>query len=364
MKSNRKMDKKIIVVCGASFTSNFGDLLFTDMFHKYIRAQMPDARVVFLKTSHYTRNHLGVQQATRYERRHAAALVYMSGGYFSNAPRRFSLFRMMKRTRYFLNYYRYGLISARQGRPMAIIGVDVGPLYGKVFRLAARRIFNAASLCVVRNTESASYLNRIGVDRAPVVSVDSVIAMPVVEPKVPRDTEIALEEKIVLIHVTKDKKMESYINHVVKAAADVFASPNVRFVVTDDFMLPKNIWLKRAKECLPADRTILYDYDGMTGLREIIKQSDIVITPKLHVAIFASLHNKVIFSFPVHPSKTTRYFRQINYLEHCHPIESVDYDFIVKLFQKRADSPARIPDDMKRLAEQNLSLLDIFLDQL
>ena len=100
------------------------------------------------------------------------------------------------------------------------------------------------------------------------------------------------------------------------------------------------------------------------GLREIIKQSDIVITPKLHVAIFASLHNKVIFSFPVHPSKTTRYFRQINYLEHCHPIESVDYDFIVKLFQKRADSPARIPDDMKRLAEQNLSLLDIFLDQL
>ena len=44
----------------------------------------------------------------------------------------------------------------------------MGPLYGKVFRLAARRIFNAASLCVVRNTESASYLNRIGVDRADV----------------------------------------------------------------------------------------------------------------------------------------------------------------------------------------------------
>lgn len=356
--------KSAVIVCGASFHSNFGDVLFAYMFHQRLSARLPNADVVFLKTGEFTRRMLGIRSATIMQMFKAKALVYMSGGLFCGLPPSKGIRPLVRKIRYYNNIFLYGLISVFFRRPIVLIGVEAGPLYGRAFITSAKRIFNAASLIVVRNQESSDFLREIGVTRDIVVSVDSALAERSFDFPTAGSSLAKPIGKTVIIHVTKSPAMEGYISSIVKAAGVVYGKDEcVSFVVTDDYVV-NNPWIEKAASVLPEGRTTIHQYHDPNLLLDLIKGCDTIITPKLHLGIYGCIYGKTVFSFPVHPEKTSRFYRQIGYEVNCNNMDLIDYSGAVRLFEERKGQRAQVPEEMKLMAEHNFALLDAFCARL
>lgn len=358
------MDK--IVVCGATAGSNFGDLLFASAVEKHILKEVDNVEVVFIRASKFATNDVKIKEAVIGDLLNAKALIYMPGGYFGDSDRLKGLKGSILSVIFFCRYYLYGLISILNNRPIAIIGVGAGPLFGLFSKLAVVAIFNRAKIITVRDYESKNYLLKYGVNQKIDVVTDAALSfgrkMLDSSEGIPRGLpKDIICKNIVLIHITKSTAMEKYCEIVVQAIADIMGSDKeCVFVLTDDYAT-KNKYFEMAASLLPSDRTYTLNFSSSIELLKLIKLSKIIITPKLHVGIFGCLCEKVVISFPVHAEKTVRFYKQIGYIGHCIPIENISYKEAKRIIEECKNDVIKIPEYLKIESESNFEKLSLFL---
>lgn len=354
------MGKKIIL-CGAMHTSNLGDVLFGEMFRQRIASVLPDADILFFNVGQFNKEKLMLKKSGFADQISADALVYLSGGLFCSSRKPKTLRRHMKLLLVLYRYYYYGIVSAIRKRPITMIGVDVGPLYTSVQRKALKFIVKRSKLVVVRNQNSADFIKSLGIQNDNIiVSSDSALAIKHFNIPSPKDSILSKEFRYIVIHVTKHADMEHYCSQIIPAVVKVYgAEEDIRYLVTDDFMID-NPYLELAKGHLPADKTIIYEYKDPFDLLGIIQACDTIITPKLHLGIYGCIYQKTVFSFPVHPEKTTRFYQQIGYSDHCNSLHGTSFEAACLILCGGKGVRAEIPAELTKKAEHNFELLDEF----
>lgn len=352
---------KKVIICGATHTSNFGDVLFGEMFRQRIESALPGTETLFFNIGKFNKETLVFKKSSFSDNINADALVYLSGGLFCSSSKPKTIRRYIKILLILYRYYYYGVVSAIRKRPIAMVGVDVGPLYTSIQRNALKFIIKRSKLIVVRNQDSANFIKSLGIqDNNIIISSDSALAIKNFIMPSPKENILSRQFRYVVIHVTKHAKMEHYCRHIVPAVAKVFeGEEDVRFLVTDDFMID-NPYLELAKNNLPADKTVMYTYHNPFDTLGIIQGCDTIITPKLHLGIYGCIYHKTVFSFPIHPEKTTRFYMQIGYSNHCNSLRDTSFEAACQILSAGRGEQAVIPAEFTRMAERNFELLDEF----
>lgn len=356
---------KKILLCGATQGSNFGDSLFAYMFMKNIKEKNNNIEVIFTKISEYSKNELGIKAATMKDLFSADAMIYISGGYFGethNETLKGSLYR-------FLTYYTFGLLMILRKKPIAIIGVGAGPLKKKFLRKTVTYIFNKAQLISLRDEVSKDYMEKYGVTNKIITTSDSAQVIDAEIYSIKKncsDIIINFQSrnlKKILIHVTGLVGKELYYDKVIKAIKETLVlDENNGFILTMDSINDNNSeFLNQVYNALPKDRTVIYDYKNPIDFLEVISSVDAIITPKLHVGILGCSYGKPVLSFPVHPEKTERYYKQIGYPNHCRSLYNLSKDQAKDMINKYIWEEIHIPIDIKKKAQKNFDYLDDFV---
>ena len=347
----------IISVHGSYFGVNYGDILLIRLYSKWISEvygnkvliNYPHADPKIIKTNNYSSNRRGLTGLINLCR--SKALIYVGGGYFGEPP--INVTRWSKRN--FKRHIVVGLIAILFRIPIAIIGLEYGPLTNKMYRFCVLLITRHSKVVVVRNEESKSFLEENGFNKA-IVCPDAVLALSeYIKPVKNMDNA-----PIILLHI---KSIYQNLDVLDVLLEEICRLKNYKTILVSDnrgsyYSHPQyDIVLERFNK-----KDIHYEiiaYSGVDDLIDIIKKSTFVITTKLHVGITAAALNKRVFSIYKHP-KTKRFHRQIGNI-YCIPL-SEGANNIKDLFKSFFESSTfSLSDELRQSALQNRQHLVSFL---
>ena len=165
----------IISVHGNYFEVNYGDILLIRLYSKWISEAYGDKVLINYpladqKTINNFTTNRGLTGLINLCR--SKALIYVGGGHFGEPPN--NVTHWSKRN--FKRHIVVGLIAILFRIPIAIIGLEYGPLTNKIYRFYVLLITKYAKLVVVRNDESKSFLQENGFKKA-IVCPDAVLAL-------------------------------------------------------------------------------------------------------------------------------------------------------------------------------------------
>lgn len=316
-------NKNIVSLHGSYFTNNYGDVLLVNLFYNWIREAFPSIIINLPLVDKKKINEMpepstvGIVNLIKSD-----CLIYCGGGYFGEQPG--SKLKWSLR-----NFYRHGIvgiIALLFHIPIAIIGVEIGPISTKWFRNIVLWIVKKSKVIVVRNQESYDYLQTYGVNSV-IVAADAVLSLNDCFPKeVIQSTSGACKIVLHLPGYTKYKEeLESFVN----ALCNCLSSNNkFQLVFVEDIPHQySNNYHQLFK--IVSQKGLEYSvmkYAGMKPLMAVISESYAVFTTKLHVGITAAAFNKKVFSIYAHP-KTVRFHHQIDNDVNCLSLSKLlDYD--------------------------------------
>lgn len=351
---------KKIVLCGATQGSNFGDTIFAYMFYHYCVERFPTTKFKFTKVSKYTQTYLNVPEADKKFLREADGLIFMSGGFFGEAHHE-NLRGALQR---YIKYFRYGKFFMHRKKPIAISGVGAGPLTPKLLRKLAVAIFNYATVASVRDEESKTFLVDSGVTKPVMVTSDSaqVIQDPVFQvhlKTLAANLPLSTSKKNVLIHVSEAIDFSLYQQKVLVPIAQTLPH-NIRVIITNDVFNTAEL-LKATAACFADFECVTYAYTDPFKFLALLANVDSIITPKLHVGILGATFKKPVISFPLHPEKTLRYYRQIGYPENSKSLFELDEYAVKRMINKLLWVPLVVDDTLLTLARSNFEMLNEFI---
>lgn len=348
------MKKKIISVHGSYFCDNYGDLLLIDIFCKWIRELYPEATINFPLAKSDANVELP-ENTTRGVRNllKSDCLIYIGGGYFGERP--------THRIKWSLrNYYRHiiiGKIARLFCIPIAIIGVEFGPLSISFFRRAVIRLANKSRVVVCRNHESLSFLQEHGVKKAK-ESADAVLALSDIYMPEQHD------ERQVLYHMPDElENMERIKSFVYSLCAEMKRNGLYRIVLVEDGPHKEGYYNDFFE--LFETKEIKYRYIPYKNTDDLINQinnSHYVITNKLHVGITGLALNKLVFCLYSHP-KAVRLHQQVGNEKFCVSINENDIVFKERLRSFFDTNNYTLPLKIKQKALYNKIELNCFLDK-
>lgn len=355
---------KKIILCGATHGSNFGDSLFAYVFEKYMKSIDPELDIYFTRVSEYSKEFLNIKKASIRDIFSAKGLLFISGGYFGEAQHE----TWKGRIYHLIFYYIYGVFMAVRRKPIAIIGVGAGPLDSLPFKKLVLYIFKHAKVITLRDEESKQYMMNYGCTNEITVTSDSAQILNRDsfnnDITIPSDilNEKIKDRKKVLIHITEAPGHELFEDKIIEAISETLMDDNeIAFILTNDTM--HDVRLKELMEKrFPKNRTIIYQYSDPFEFLGLIKSVDSIITPKLHLGILGATYGKPVLSFPIHPDKTARYFKQIGYDTHCHSLYDVTIEQAKFMIEKYLWEKVNLSDEILINADLNFKKIDKFLD--
>lgn len=356
---------KKILLCGATHGSNFGDSLFAYMFQSYVHNYNEDLDIFFTQASEYSRKNLKIKKASFKDLFSVEGLVFISGGYFGEAQ--YETFK--GRIYHLVLYYVYGVFMAIRRKPIAIIGVGAGPLDSPFFRKLVMYIFKHAKVISLRDNESKDYMIKYGCKNNIIATSDSAQVIgnefytnDLKIPSVLSDESIKDKKKI-LVHITEAPGHELFEEKIISTLKETISEDeDVVFILTNDTIYDVGL-NELMNRTFPKGRAIVYQYSDPFEFLGLLNSVDAIVTPKLHVAILGATYSKPVLSFPIHPEKTERYFKQIGYGHHCKSLYDVTKDEAKTMINNYLWEDVKLNDEIMSKAEQNFKLLESFLDQ-
>ncbi len=348
-----------ILLHGAINGSNYGDCLFAKLFYDRLRQEFPDSEIRFFDIkpfgiSEHLRDYLSYEKKLSLRQyKQIDALVYISGGYFGEGKKTLigSLIRI---ARYFLLGYYY----LAKGKPVFVIGVEVGPFHSSVVEKMANRILKSSKLCTVRNNESFQWCQQNGIDS--ILTADTAISAR---------ADMFDDE---LIRFQDERKRHIFLHVAVVEDFDDFFLKNVvipilRFienhteydVVYGCDGLVHHIEHERIRSLAESMHAHVqyFEYTNPSKLCALLNQCDVIVTRKLHVGILGATFSKSVISMPTHPYKTKRFFEQIGYPERCVSYNSMKSNVMADLLNSYHSLPIIVSDEIKKRSGENLNLL-------
>ena len=341
---------------GSYFGNNYGDVLLMKMFTQWVREYDPLAVINYPKLKqgmimdppdNTTRGMWNLIKSD--------ALVFFGGGYFGEKP--------TKKIRWsFRNFFRHiivGLFAIVFKIPYAIIGVEFGPLSVSWFKKCVLFIAKHAKYLVVRNVESKDFLQDNGVKNV-ILSYDAVLSLS----DIVKCESDCVSNKKMLLHITRQN---SNVISLYKAIITVLKEQNINRVgfIEDEPGQCSRFYNDEVSTLFENAGIIVdkYEYEGTDKVIEKIRESEMIITTKLHVGITGVALNKKVFSVYSHP-KTLRLHKQVNNEMNCIALNDVDNTIVdkIRLFVK--EGQYFLPKSVLEMSRQNKVLLFDFLNDI
>ena len=359
-----------IYLHGALFNTNFGDIIFADIFYKKVIALNGEQNTYFfdsklLKTplSEFCKNVVGYnKKQTLKNLLKADLLIYISGGMFALLEKSWR-----RATMNFLKFAVVGLLFAIRKKKVLILGVGGGPVNNRVLLLTYRYIFNHAEIVTVRNEETKEYFKKCGVKKDMEVTSDTaqIIDQSMIPPldtniKIKIDSKFKNKRKLFL-HINDDKTRDGEMSENIIPAVNEFLSVNNDWgvVISTDKVYNGDVRILRTVKAL--DKTIdifIYPYNDPWQLCSLLNECDMVITAKLHVGIISAALGKSVVSFPHNKEKITRYYNQINESDRCIPLKDINPAQALDVLNQFCYKPINIDAAFREKAKINLKKID------
>lgn len=348
-----------VLIVGATFNSNFGDLLFSHLFYNKCK-EVGFARVSFWQWPEHVfcdfcRNELdyhekiSVWQALRYD-----ALILQSGGMMGDR-----IYTKLGVRLRFIRYFIPTLLFTILHKPVYILGSGGGPLYSGAMRKIAKFIWNRAYRITVRDEETRDYFQSIGVTREIEVTTDTAqVITPQQLPPFDKSAELGnyLKGRKVLLYVAHFPKKGDAQESIILPAIRAFlqAHPDYALVVTTDKaeMNDKTVAFMDGKKDY-----FFYRYYDSYQLASLLNCTNVIITLGLHIGIVGASLGKSIVSFPHHYDKTHRYYRQIGESERCIDLANVTQSLVLSQLEKFHSKPIVLSPAIRALAKKNLDII-------
>lgn len=348
---------KNIVIHGATYNSNFGDVLFADLFYKkYINDGF---NVDLLQVNEngrplcdFVRNELNYYNILSYEEAlKKDALIIFSGGMFGQ-PQREQYKRNLMFKRY--NTFIKPLLDFQNaGKKTFIIGVGGSIIYDSYLRNKTIQALKNANYVSFRNQETLDYFKQFGINNAE-LTTDTAQVIQNIKPK------YLSNKKTILIHIhTNIDKDVIFCNNVIKGIKQFINEHTEYDIIVTTCQLVNNL-IEYPSVKLLNDDYIIYNYTSIYDLCSIIAGVDIVITPALHVGIIGASLGKSVISFPIFYDKVHRYYKQINELDRCKNIYFVNKEIVYNTLNDFYNKPIKLDDNIRRMAKYNLNILNYY----
>ncbi len=345
-----------ILMVGALYFANFGDLLFSKLFYNELLKKHPKSDIYIYETPVYKLNK-ACRKELSYENhfrlsmlKDMDAVVYISGGYFC--------IRKTSVKAHFAWYMKYtlpGNYFAKHNKKIYVLGVGGGDYVWKPGERISRRILNTAEVVCVRNIETKQKLEDIGVSADICVHSDTAHALSLPADVVPVDTATP---KYIYLHVLpQEDKLALMMENIIPAVKE-FVAENGQYKVlvgNDGLMKEKHKdILRRAVSYLGSDVADFCDYHSVDDLISVLAKCDLIVTPKLHAGIVGCTLGKSVLSFPIDHNKTHRYYKDIGYPERCFPLRETGKDRILEALRTFAKNGIIVPQDKIESAKGTL----------
>lgn len=342
--------KKILVV-GATYSDNFGDMLFARMIAD---ALYKKCEMRFYLLSDYAKHFIGIDRTTDFGLDEADALVYMPGGFLGDRHDT-SLYTTWL---WFKRYFPIGIRYARKKKPILILGVGAGPCKYEVMKKIIKYICKSSKKIIVREYDSFDFLKSIGIES----SVTSDLAQLITTYRLPELIVDFGHKKKLLIHVNQNQNM---IRKILPAINNFYINHKQEYslVIASDQVCPDDYAVYEQFQAFAGKDVMFYKYGDPLELCKVITMCDTVITYKLHMGIVACAYGKSVIAIPEHYKKVERYYKQIGYSERVLPFHLADSSSICDLLENYYNKPICVPKQIIEAAKANFDELDKFVSE-
>jgi polysaccharide pyruvyl transferase WcaK-like protein len=308
------MAKKVLIH-GCYSNMNFGDLLLADILSKELHSLLGHPTVCPWTYENqpslmHAKNGNGFKDWLSFD-----FAVFGGGGYLCSSPKRLLSKKLLK-------YYLPALICFIKRKPFIFLGVGAGPINSCWDKLLVRATCNFAKRIYVRDQESRSCLESIGVKSSNIqVTADLVLNLtPEMLPSTPLPSIEAFfkplqSKKIFGLHlqsIASSQRLSDILSQIKKSITS-----NCEIVIFFDHSLNQEHLnsmiekMKRISSPILPEIKFFDQYLDHMQLCHLIHQFDAVLTTKLHVGICAWTLNVAVCGYSSH-IKTERFFKQID----------------------------------------------------
>jgi polysaccharide pyruvyl transferase WcaK-like protein len=360
--------KKKIYMHGSFMNDNYGDFLLYYVAANKASKVRDDIEIISADVSETYDDYINVSRENKYKAIFNCNAAFLAGGgYFSEPPTR----KLYWNIRYFIKHALPLFILGFRKTPYAILGAGVGPMSYSFSKMITRKIFNNADTVSVRDKESKSFLEGIGVVNKIQIVPDWVMGMEM-EDLIKDNSRVddiinkfEGSEKI-YVHLTtknseKNPGMEIVIRDLVKYSQD---NKNAQFIVGCD--QAREIQEERAKDIvsrLPSNRVLFFPYLGPWVLSSMLNKVDTIVTDKLHVGVVGTRLGKYVISVPYH-TKTLRFYNQLGLCDRSKMLKDISEDEIFNMLTTDKDNRNVYLKSIIEESKINYDLLENFIKKI
>lgn len=361
-----------IAIHGAYSNYNYGDILLIALCTQWIKSCRPHLSIGLPLASDKTRHLIRADTTGLGCVFSGEALIYAGGGYFGEPP-----WQPLKRTLWgFRNYARHiplGELVRIRHKPIAIIGVGVGPLLNPIYKKAILRLVDYANPVAVRDEESREYLVSHGISSTRVLTVaDAALTLtpsdlPAFAVEAARTklrealqpTRIGLHLQLPPGYEVERTAILGEIVNYLRMHQDVAV-----FLLSDNLEISKFQWVK-SQVLDVSSQFIFVPCNNHWELSALLGSLDVVITTKLHTGIVASGLGTPTIAIPYHP-KVLRFFKQIRAEDRCVPIQTLVTGQLSEQLDRDIGAKQRfsISSQVRDRANRNRELISSFVADL
>lgn len=353
------------LIVGATFNSNFGDLLFSHLFYDKCK-DVGFERVSFWQwpkhvLCDFVRNELdyheklSLWQALRYN-----VLILQSGGMMGEPH----YSRQTTKLR-FLRFVLPCLLFTLLQKPVYVLGSGGSPIYAGWLRRMMVFVLNRAKYIAVRNQETHDYYKLAGVKNTIHVTSDTaqiITAQCLPELKVePELEDFTTDHKLLLLQFSYSELSDEMVADILAPAINRFLKehPEYRVILASDKVTDRNVLKSsKTKNAILSGRVKIYNYYDSWQLAALVNKMDVVMTVSLHVGIIGSSLGKSVLSFSLFYDKAKRYYSQIGEVGRCLPLREINAQQAYAQLQTYYDKPIMLPARLRELAASNLNKIE------
>ena len=351
--------KKIHIVSlhGSYFANNYGDILLINIFYNWINNFDPSLQINLPLVD--KKKIQGMPEPTstgllRFVK--SDCLIYCGGGYFGEKPHNSNLWAV----RNFCRHAIIGLIAVLFRIPIAIIGVEIGPISNNWFRRVVLLLVKKSRIVLVRNEESLAFLERYGIKNA-VITADAVLTLNEDAPAPSQNMD-----DYIIFHIPGYAIAKTELDILVKTVCAGLLSTNRKYQIKFLEDLPGQYDSNYEKLFhILKENSIDYSVQYYTGINDVmqtIKNASAVFTTKLHVGITAAAFNRRVFSLYTHP-KTKRFHHQIGNDDYCFSIKEIENITKEKIIDFLDSKPHLLPRNVLSSSLYNKKMLETFIKE-
>lgn len=328
-------------------STNFGDILYGNELYQLCRGSSTDVHVCYYNESEFFKKYTKEYDEKKFSIKETDMLVYIPGGYFSEACD-----TTIKRC--LINFKRYmpfGLEGCFRKKRIAIVGLGAGNIHTPFLKWPLKMLLKRAELITVRDHLSANALQalspRVSVENYGdmILSIDMLaLARKTAQTQSIKQTAEQYNKKLLVVHYNhSEKALELFAD-----ALKIFATEHPEYLIVvaaDSVIIDDEVLFERYSKIIGIN-SVHYKYEDPFELIELLNMSDTIVTCKLHLGVVSCILGKSVISVAEDYPKTSRFYEQIGETPRCVSLKNCNTEMLVNMLERYSETPITIPKSL------------------